>query len=441
NRTLFLARLDDAVRQARRTRTSTFAVIVLDLDRFKLINDSIGHLAGDYLLEHVATKLKTCVREVDLVARMGGDEFMIILHGIACASDVTPVVERIQHELNLPVHFDQQEIASSSSVGVAVWDEAHGGPEGLLRAADTAMYQAKEAGGSCYRIFDEQMHESNLHALKTEIELRAAIKGQEFVLAYQPIMDLATGTICSLEALIRWRHRELGTVLPGEFIKIAEDSGLIVQLGALALEEVCSQLSRWRVPGCGVSGLPVSINVSPRQLTETDFVATLITCMDEWRVDPRSIILEMTETALVRDPHKSKQVMLELREAGIRLCLDDFGTGWSSLRHLTTFPVQNLKIDRSFVSKIACGNTEFEIIKSVTSLAHSIGLEVTGEGVEDQEQLRLLTDLGCDHAQGYFIGRPMPPDALCSYMESRQLGLSTAERCTLRSVQAAADSP
>jgi diguanylate cyclase (GGDEF)-like protein/PAS domain S-box-containing protein len=422
NRTLFMARLDDAVRQVRRTKTPIFAVMVLDLDRFKLVNDSIGHLAGDFLLENVASKLKRCVRDVDVVARMGGDEFMILVHGVTTALDVLPVVERIQSELGVPIHLAQQEIASSASIGVAIWEEAYGGPEEVLRAADTAMYQAKEAGGSCYRIFDEMMHESVLRALKAEIELRSAVKREEFVLVYQPIVDLSTGAICSLEALIRWRHQEHGTILPGEFIEIAERSGLIVPLGALALEEVCSQLSRWRAPGCQVSGLPVSLNVSPRQLIETDFVNTMLACMDEWRVSPQSIILEVTETALVRDPLKSKQVMMELREAGIRLCLDDFGTGWSSLRHLTTFPVQHLKIDRSFISKIAGGSTEFEIVRSIISLAHSIGLEVTGEGVEEEEQLRLLTSLGCDHAQGYFIGRPMAAEALSGYVGDLQQG-------------------
>ena len=422
NRTLFMAKLDDAVRQARRSKTPIFAVIVLDLDRFKLINDSIGHLAGDYLLENVAAKLRLCVRDVDVVARMGGDEFMILLHGVTAPIDVLPVVERIQTELGIPVHLAQQEIASSASMGVAIWEEVYQGPEELLRAADTAMYQAKEAGGSCYRIFDETMHESVLRALKAEIDLRSAIKREEFVLVYQPIVNLKTGAICSLEALIRWRHREQGTILPGEFIKTAETSGLIVPLGVLALEEVCSQLSRWRAPGCRVAGLPVSLNVSPRQLTETDFVGTMLACMDEWKVSPDSIILEVTETALIRDPLKSKQVMMDLRAAGIRLCLDDFGTGWSSLRHLTTFPVQQLKIDRSFVSKIAPGSTEFEIVRSITDLAHSIGLEVTGEGVEEEDQLRLLTNLGCDHAQGYYIGRPMAPEALSGYVGDLQEG-------------------
>lgn len=427
NRTMFMAKLDDAVRQARRTQPLTFAVVALDLDRFKLINDSIGHLAGDYLLENIATKLKGCLREVDTVARMGGDEFMVLIHGVTHPPDVIPVVERIQTDLGVPLHLNQQEITSSASIGVAIWDDAFEGPEGLLRAADTAMYQAKEAGGSCYRIFDEKMHEEVLRALRAETELRSAIQREEFVLEYQPIVDLKSGAVCSLEALIRWRHAEQGTLLPSEFIKIAESSGLIVPLGALVLEEVCSQLSHWRAPGYPVAGFPVSLNVSPRQLTETDFVPAMLACMDEWKVGAESIILEVTETALISDPLKSKQAMLELREAGIALCLDDFGVGFSSLHHLTTFPVQHLKLDRSFVSKIAPENTEFEIVRSITDLAHSIGLKVTGEGVEHEDQLRLLTQVGCDQAQGFLLGRPMPPDVLSSYLGAPHGSLSWAK--------------
>jgi diguanylate cyclase (GGDEF)-like protein/PAS domain S-box-containing protein len=417
NRTLFMTKLDDAVRQARRNPSQVFAVVVLDLDRFKPVNDSIGHLAGDALLCSVAERLTKCVRDVDVVARMGGDEFMILLHGVTSAMDVVPVVERIQSELKLPLRVHNQEIISSASIGVAVWEDKSPGPEELLRAADTAMYQAKEAGGGCCRIFDEQMHESVMRALRAEVALRSGINRDEFTLAYQPILDLRTGAVHSIEALMRWRRRDYGTILPGEFIKLAENCGLIVPLGELALEEVCSQLSRWRAPGSPAAGLPVRLNVSPKQLTESDFAQTVLACMDDWRVDPESIILELTETALIRDPLRSKQVMMILREGGLGLCLDDFGTGWSSLGHLTTFPVQHLKIDRSFVGKITQGNTEFEIVRAIIELAHSIGLEVTGEGVEQGEQLALLDELACDHVQGYYVGRPMSPDALVTYLE------------------------
>jgi len=440
NRGLFMDKVGDAVRQARRYTDTLFAVIVLDLDRFKLINDSIGHVAGDVLLESVATKLKRCVREADTVARMGGDEFMILLHEIAGTRDVLPVLERIEEELRTPVHFRHHEMITSASLGVVIWDPSYKDPEDLLRAADTAMYQAKEAGRACYRFFDEQMHRSVLSAVRAESDLRAAIKRRDLSLAYQPIIDLKTGAISSLEALIRWHHPQRGTVFPDEFIGVAENSGLIVPLGEMILDEVCGQLSRWRSPGNPAAELPVSVNLSPRQLTETDFVETVLTRLGEWRVSPSSLILELTETALIRDPLKSKQVMQELRSMGIRLCLDDFGTGWSSLRHLTTFPVQELKIDRSFVSKIAHNNTEFEIVRSITALAHTLGLKVTGEGVEHSEQWRLLEELGCDNAQGYYFGRPMEPEELLEYLEELDRGSCVTDKRADRVVSGEATS-
>jgi diguanylate cyclase (GGDEF)-like protein/PAS domain S-box-containing protein len=428
NRTLFMAKLDAAVRQARRHEDTLFAVIMLDLDRFKLINDSLGHLAGDVMLESVATKLKRCVREVDTVARLGGDEFMILLHEITGSRDVVPVLERIREELRAPVEFRQQEMSSSASLGVVMWEDSYQDPEELLRAADTAMYQAKEEGRDCYRFFDEEMHQSTLRTMRAETDLRSAIKQGELSLAYQPIVDLKTGAVVSLEALVRWSHPKRGMVLPDEFIAIAENSGLIVPMGVLALEQVCSQLSRWRAPNSPAAGLPVSLNLSPRQLTETDFVGSVLRRLDEWRVPPESIILELTETALIRDPHKSKHVMEDLRRIGIRLCLDDFGTGWSSLRHLTTFPVQELKIDRSFVAKIAHDNTEYEIVRSIIALAHTLGMAVTAEGIEYREQWRLLEALGCDSGQGYYIGRPMAPEELLDYLEELERGTCAVRR-------------
>ncbi|MBN1320026.1 MAG: EAL domain-containing protein [Thermoleophilia bacterium] len=427
NRALFMARLDDAIHQARRNPDALFAVMVLDLDRFKLINDSIGHLAGDVLLQSVASKLKRCVREADTVARMGGDEFMILLNHITGPRDLLPVLDRIREELRAPVYFRQQEMTAGSSVGVVIWDASYEDPEDLLRAADTAMYQAKEAGRGCHRIFDEQMHKTVLRTLRAETDLRVGIRQRDFSVSYQPIVDLKTGTVRSLEALLRWHHPQRGIVFPDEFISIAENSGLIVPLGVMALEEVCSQISRWQSPRNPAAGLPVSLNLSPRQLMEPDFVPTIVSHLAEWRIPSDRLILEMTETALVRDPLKSRTVMKELREIGIRLCLDDFGTGWSSLQHLTTFPVQELKIDQTFVSKMARGNTDLEVVRSLTALAHTLDLKVTGEGIEQSEHWRLLEEVGCDHGQGYYIGRPMEHDELLEFLEDVERGT-----CTLR---------
>jgi diguanylate cyclase (GGDEF)-like protein/PAS domain S-box-containing protein len=422
NRALFMARLDDAIHQARRHGDALFAVMVLDLDRFKLINDSIGHLAGDVLLRSVAIKLKRCVREADTVARMGGDEFMILLPMITGAHDLLPVLERIQEELRAPVYFRQQEMAAASSVGVVIWDPSYESPEDLLRAADTAMYQAKEAGRGCHRFFDEDMHKSVMATLNAETDLRVALRQRDFSLAYQPIVDLKTGSIHSLEALIRWRHARRGTLRPDEFLAVAENSGLIVKLGVMALEEVCGQLSGWQSPGNPAAALPVRLNLSPRQLVEPDFVSTVVNRLAYWSIPADLLVLEITETALIGNPIRSKQAMQELKSLGIRLCLDDFGTGWSSLQHLTTFPVQELKIDQAFVSKIVRGNTDAEVVRLLTALAHTLGLGVTAEGVESGEQLQVLTDFGCDCGQGYFIGVPMEPDRLLGYLEDMARG-------------------
>ena len=428
NRALFMARLEDAIHQARRRANGLFGVMVLDLDRFKLINDSIGHLAGDVLLQSVAAKLKRCVREADTVARMGGDEFMILLHDISNARDLLPILDRIQEELRAPVYFRQQEMTAGSSVGVVIWDPSYESPEDLLRAADTAMYQAKEAGRGCHRIFDEDMHKTVLRTLQAETDLRTSLRQREFSLAYQPVVDLRTGAIHSLEALVRWHHPLRGTVFPHEFISIAENSGLIIQLGDLGLEEVCSQISRWQFPGCAAARLPVRLNLSPRQLTEPDFVESVVASLTEWRVPSDRLTLEITESALIRDPLKSKQAMRQLRELGMRLSLDDFGTGWSSLQHLSTFPVQELKIDHSFVSRLARGNTDFEVVRSLIALAHTLGLTVTGEGVEHSEQWRFLEELGCDYGQGYYVGQPMEPDELLEFLDDLDRGSCELDR-------------
>lgn len=422
NRTLFMARLEEAIHLARRREDAVFAVMVLDLDWFKLVNDSIGHLAGDVLLRSVAAKLKRCVREVDTVARMGGDEFMILLNSITSARDVLPILERIQEELRTPVYFRRQEITAACSVGVVMWNPSYDDPEDLLRAADTAMYQAKEAGRGCHRIFDEEMHISVMRTLQAENDLRTAIRQNRFSLAYQPIVDLASGSVRSLEALIRWHHPERGTVFPDEFIAMAENSGLIVPLGEMALQEVCDQMSRWGSPQGLAAELPVSLNISPRQLTEPEFPAIVAKRLSEWRIPTGRLILEITETALMRDPLKSKRVMQTLQDLGVYLCLDDFGTGWSSLQHLSTFPVQQLKIDQAFISRIAPGNTSLEVVRALVALAQTLGLEVIAEGIENSEQWLLLQELGCDCGQGYYVGSPMGPAEIAAYLEDMERG-------------------
>jgi diguanylate cyclase (GGDEF)-like protein/PAS domain S-box-containing protein len=419
NRTLFMTKLADAVHLARRHPEKLFAAIILDLDRFKLINDTVGHPAGDAVLESVAIRLRRCVREVDTVGRLGGDEFMILLEDISNTRDVIVILERIQDELRAPVYVRQQKMVTSASLGVVIWDASYRDPEALLHAADAAMYQAKEAGGACYRIFDERMHRSLLEALNAESELRLALEQGDFALQYQPVIDVKTGAIASLEALIRWQHPRRGTVAPQAFIGIAESSGLIVPLGEMILDQVCSQLSQWRSRTSAAFELPVSLNVSPRQLTETDFVGAILARMTDWRLSPGTLVFEITEMALNRDPVRARTAIKELCSLGMQVCLDDFGTGPSSLQHLTTFPGQEVKLDCLLIAKMAAGTTELAVVKSIIGLAHALGLVVTGEGVESRRQWELLEEAGCDRIQGYYCGEPMAPPVLHTYLADR----------------------
>ena len=419
NRTLFMNKLADAVHAARRHPDKLFAVIILDLDRFKLINDTVGHPAGDTVLESVAMRLKRCVREVDTVARLGGDEFLVLLDDINSTRDVVVVLERIQSEMRSPMYARQQQMLASASMGVVLWDASYRGAEDLLHAADAAMYQAKEAGGSCYRIFDDRMHRSLLEALQAESELRTALEQGDFVLEYQPVIDVATGGVASLEALVRWQHPRRGLVHPNAFIGVAENSGLIVPLGEMILDQVCGQLSQWRSRASAAFELPVSLNVSPRQLTETDFVGAILTRVADWRLSPGALIFEITESALNRDPVRARTAIKELCSLGMHVCLDDFGTGPSSLQHLTTFPGQEVKLDCSLIAKMATGTTELAVVKSITDLAHALGLMVTAEGVESGRDWELLEEAGCDRIQGYYCGEPMSPPLLLGYLANR----------------------
>jgi diguanylate cyclase (GGDEF)-like protein len=420
NRTLFMSKLGDRVHVARRHPETLFAVVVLDVDRFKIINDTVGHPAGDAVLENVATRLKRCVREVDMVARLGGDEFLILLAEITNLRDVVVVLERIQDEMRAPFYVRRQQMLVSASTGVVIWDASYRDAEDLLHAADTAMYQAKQAGGACYRVFDEKMHRSMLEALQAEAELRSALDAGSFELEYQPVLDLKTGTVVSLEALVRWHHPSKGTIPPSSFIGVAESSGLIVPLGEMILDQLCGQLNQWRTRTSPAFDLPVSLNVSPRQLTDTDFVGTILSRMADWSLSPGSLMFEITEAALSRDAVRARNAIRELCTLGMRVCFDDFGTGPSSLQHLTTFPGQEVKLDCALIAKIAEGTTELALVKSVIELAHALRLVVTAEGVESRRDWEILEELGCDRVQGFFCGEPMAPPLLIEYLRERR---------------------
>jgi diguanylate cyclase (GGDEF)-like protein/PAS domain S-box-containing protein len=420
NRTLFMAKLADLVHTGRRHPDRVFAVISLDIDRFKFINDTIGHLAGDEVLETVANRLKRCVRAEDTVARLGGDEFMILLNELGDMRDVVVVLERVVDEMRTPVYTRQQQLLVSLSAGVVLWDASYHDAEDLLHAADAAMYQAKQAGGGCYRIFDERMHRTQLESVQAEAELRDAVAKESFDLEYQPVVETATGKIVSLEALVRWQHPDRGTLPPTAFMEAAESSGLIVPLGEMILDKICAQLHAWRSRTCPAFELPVSMNVSPRQLTDTDFVGSVLSRMTDWRLSPGSLAFEITETALDRDPVRARSAAKELSALGMRVCLDDFGNGPSSLRHLVDFPGQDVKLDCVLITRMAEGTTELALARSLIDLAHALGLTVTAEGVESKGIWQLLKDTGCDRLQGYYIAEPMNPKVLLEYLEGRR---------------------
>jgi diguanylate cyclase (GGDEF)-like protein/PAS domain S-box-containing protein len=417
NRAIFMSRLGDTIRQSKRNDGSSFAVLVLDLDSFKLVNDSLGHVAGDVLLQSVATKLTRCIRESDTVARMGGDEFILLLHGVSNQQDLLPAIARIRGDLRTPVYFRQQEMTARASMGVVVWDPSYGDAEDVVRAADAAMYQAKENGKDCYRVFDEEMRRAALRSTADETDLRSAIRDNAFSLIYQPVIDFRSGEVHSLEALLRWHHPERGIVFPRDFLTVAENSGLIVALGEICMDEAFSQMNLWQSKHHRAGHLPVRINVSPRQLADPDFVPSVLSRLAAWQVPLDQLILEITEEALVRDPAKARQAMKRLRGLGARLCLDDFGAGQSSLQHLTTFPIQELKVDPRYVSGVEQGSKDLEVVRHITALAHAIGLSVTAEGIERHDQWELLSKAGCELAQGYYIATPMEVDALTGFLE------------------------
>lgn len=432
NRAYLMDRLTTALRQAHRHPERSFALLILDLDHFKHVNDSVGHLAGDALLQHVAEQLIRCTREIDCVARLGGDEFMIILDGINSTADLLPILDRLQMEIALPVRFQRQELKTTASMGVVIWDPSYVDTEELLRAADIALYQAKEAGRACYRIFDEEMHRSVLLAARAESDLRAALEQKEFCVEYQPVVDAATRQAVALEAFVRWRDPRRGLVAAADFIDTAQETGLIIPLSKLVLEQVCQQISYWRTAKGLLGELPVSLNISSRQLLETDLAADTLGQVAKWRIPPDALILEITEQPLLASPARARQALAELRRLGMQVYLDDFGARFSSLHHLTSFPLDGIKLDRSLVARLPGSGVDLEFARALIHLTHAVGLSVTAEGVENAEQWRTLAALDCDCLQGYYLCPPAPPAQLPALLAQlvtpQKMAFPTAEQ-------------
>jgi diguanylate cyclase (GGDEF)-like protein/PAS domain S-box-containing protein len=398
NRASFMDRLSFVIGQSARHPDHRFAVLFLDLDRFKVVNDSLGHLVGDQLLITIARKLEGCLRQGDTVARLGGDEFALLLDSIRDVTYATRLAERIHRELEPALHLSGHEVFSSASIGIALSTTGYVRPEDMLRDADTAMYRAKALGRARHAVFDQAMHARAVELLRLETDLRRALERSEFRLHYQPVISLAERRVVSFEGLIRWSHPEKGMVAPGDFIGLAEETGLIVPVGAWVLREACRQMTAWADP---LRRAPlVSVNLSPRQLAQPGLVAEVRRTLEDTGLEPGRLGVEITESALMEGGDVRAR-LLELRGLGARLYLDDFGTGYSSLSYLIRFPIDVLKIDASFVRGIESDPEKVEIVRSILTIGHNLRMQVVAEGVENARQADLLSELGCDYGQGF----------------------------------------
>ncbi|HAC65850.1 MAG TPA: diguanylate cyclase [Cyanothece sp. UBA12306] len=407
NRLLFMDRLEHALERRNRYPESLFAGLFLDLDEFKVVNDSLGHAMGDELLEEIARRLQKSLRSDDTLARLGGDEFTILLEEIRDVKDAIKIAKRIHQDLSLPFSLQGQEVFTNTSIGIALSNEEYQEAAEILRDADTAMYRAKARGKACYAIFDQQMHASAVKRLKLETDLRRAIDRQEFLVYYQPIICLKTNTLTGFEALIRWQHPQRGLVSPGVFIPVAEETGLIVPIGEWILQEAVKQLKIWQTQYKDYQSLKMSVNLSSKQLKDNSLLDKIDRILNRSQIDHSALKVEITESILMENVQVATDVLIALRERNIEICLDDFGTGYSSLSYLHRFPVNTLKIDRSFVMRMRPNDENSEIVRAIVSLAHILGMEIIAEGIETELQLAQLKWLGCEQGQGYFFAKPL----------------------------------
>jgi predicted signal transduction protein with EAL and GGDEF domain len=434
NRAFFLDQLAGCVKRAKRLPGYIFAVLFVDIDGFKIVNDSLGHFAGDQLIVQIAERLVSSVRREDVVscsadangevrqsgedtlARMGGDEFTILLVDIRDASDGIRVAERIQQKLASPFLISGQEVSITASIGIALSATGYSTAEDILRDADTAMYRAKSLGKSRYEICDPAMHARAVSRLKLETDLRRAMDGEEFRVHYQPIVSLRDFRIIGFEALLRWQRPGFGLAMPGEFVPVAEETGLIIISGLWVLREACRQMRAWNLQFPSDRAFTVSVNISGKQFAQPDLVREVDRILRETCLDPHCLKLELTESVTMREVERAARIFGELKSLGVGLSMDDFGTGYSSLSYLRRFPVDTLKIDRSFVSEMEDTSESRAIVQMIMSLGCSLGMEMVAEGVETAEQVSLLRSLGCEYAQGYFFSKPTDQEAMAEVL-------------------------
>ncbi|HJR09201.1 MAG TPA: EAL domain-containing protein [Pyrinomonadaceae bacterium] len=407
NRAMFIDHVELAIARAQRNEERKFAILYVDLDRFKIINDSLGHAIGDQLLKEVAVRLWKCVRAGDTVARLGGDEFVLLLEDIYQESEAIDVAERIKAELAVPFTLSGREVFTTVSIGVASsWTSYHQA-EGLIRDADAAMYRAKSLGKNRHEIYDSVMHAQVNDLLQMETALRLAVERREFIVYYQSIVDLETFKISGFEALVRWNHPEKGFISPANFIPLAEETGLIVEIGEWVLREACRQMERWQKIFPSDPPLFVSVNLSSKQFIQSDLIQRVTQIIEETKINPEGLKLEITESAVMDDVDSATEMLKKLRALGVKLSIDDFGTGYSSLSYLHRFPIDTLKVDRSFVVNMSEDSENVEIVRTIVSLAQNLGMNVIAEGVETKEQLAALRKLGCENGQGYLFSKPV----------------------------------
>ena len=426
NRSLFHDRLQQTLAQARRDR-SEFAILFLDLDRFKLVNDTLGHDAGDQLLKAVADRLVAGTRETDTVGRLSGDEFVVLLRTSrnGGALDPTLVAHRLLDSLVRPVWIQGQDLFVTASIGIAVYPRDGTDVTTLLKRGDTAMYQVKAQGKNDVRHYSPDLGEKALAQMSIESGLRRALEREEFTLHYQPIMDLRKGEVVAFEALVRWDHPELGRVSPDQFIPLAEETGCIFPLGDWVLRRACAQALSWQREGA--TPVAVSVNVSGRQFMNHDFPQTVFDALGKTGLRPRLLTLELTENVLIHNVERDIEMIRELRRGGVAVSIDDFGTGYSSLACLRRLPINTIKVDRSFVLNVPADPDDTAIVDAIVAMAHRLRLPVVAEGVEDREQLEHLREINCDFVQGYFIARPMPAEETNRWLDERRLAAPLPE--------------
>jgi diguanylate cyclase (GGDEF)-like protein/PAS domain S-box-containing protein len=420
NRRLFMDRLEHAINQCKQRPGYLYAVLFLDFDHFKLVNDSLGHLIGDRLLVAISRRIVSILRPEDTIARLGGDEFAILIEDIEAPDIAVQIAERVQQLMAAPFQLNGQTIYTSVSIGIAFGAPEYEKSEEIIRDADTAMYRAKAGGRSCHAVFDNAMHGQAVKQLQFRNDLRRALDQNQFVLYYQPIVRLDTDQIVGFEALVRWQHPEYGLIPPVEFIPVAEEMNLINELGEWVLREACRQTREWHMGQPGSSPLSISVNLSVKQLAQPGLVEQVEQILREYELDPQMLKLEITESLFMQEPECMALVLSRLKQLGVKLHIDDFGTGYSSLSYLHKFPVDCLKVDRSFITDLTTNPKNAQIVRTIVILAHNLGMTVIAEGIETAEHLSELRSLDCEHAQGYFFSRPVESTLAEDMLRSQQ---------------------